>query len=141
MRLPEMLEHTCGVSSTPAKMPPSTHSFWATWAPSRPPVPVPSPHPGADLAHSGATLPRPRPPQVSYGTIIVAYETDQMRSRVTYLLFSHSLMQGDESTAVDCGVCRSCAARLYLEGHEQAPRRGADVAEARDRSRSRSTSP
>ena len=68
--------------------------------------------------------------------VLNRYETDQMNSRVTYLHFTHSLLQGDESTAIECKVCQRCAARLYLEGQSYALRLPANSLGHRDRSRS-----
>ena len=70
--------------------------------------------------------------------VLNRYETDQMVSRVTYIYFTHSLQRGAESDAIDCKVCRRCAAQLYLEGSDYAVAPAHDDATLRDRERSRS---
>ena len=70
--------------------------------------------------------------------VLNRHETDQMQSRVTYLNFSYSLIERDRSHAIECKACVRCAARLCLEGSDDASVAQASTAAMRDRSHSRS---
>lgn len=72
-----------------------------------------------------------------WNMVLNRHETDQMQSRVTYVHFHHSLLQGAVSSAIECKVCVRCAARLYLEGQADALEADPNAAGVQDRSRSR----